>query len=142
MTNEHAVEREGRAWLDMAGIAASWLCVVHCLLLPFVVSALPLIGLRFLLDETVEQIVIGISVGVAAFTLVPGYLGSHHKIRALALYVSGLALILMSKTLFEDDHWLSILFIAGGAVLISAAHFLNIYLCRWCNGCRSADLEQ
>jgi hypothetical protein len=47
------------SWLDATGATASWLCAVHCIVLPFAVSLLPIVGLSFLLDEKTERIFIG-----------------------------------------------------------------------------------
>lgn len=56
-----------RGWLDLTGTAVSWVCLIHCLALPFLIALLPLAGLSFLLDERIEWVIIGVSVAVGAF---------------------------------------------------------------------------
>lgn len=123
-------------WLGAGGAAASWLCAVHCLVLPFFVSVLPLVGLSFLLEETTEQVFIGISILIAVVALVPAYFRQHGKLRAIGLFVAGIGLILVSHLLFEDSLTPKILFLLSGAVLISAAHLVNHRLCRECVRCQ------
>ncbi|MEK7724337.1 MAG: MerC domain-containing protein, partial [Acidobacteriota bacterium] len=48
--------------LDYTGAAVSWACAIHCLAMPFLITALPLFGLGFLTDETTEMIFILVSV--------------------------------------------------------------------------------
>lgn len=129
---------EERGWLDLTGTAVSWICLVHCLALPFFVSLLPLIGLSFLLDETVEQAIIGASVLIAAASLLPAYFRQHGKIRTIVLFAAGIGLIIASHLAFEDELTLQIPFLLAGAGLITAAHFINRRLCRACRRCENA----
>ena len=83
-------------WLDVVGAAASWTCAIHCIALPFAVSLLPLIGLSFLLSESIERIFIGISIVIAGLSLMPAYFRQHGKAGALLLFTSGIGLIIFS----------------------------------------------
>lgn len=121
--------------LDKAGITASWLCAVHCLALPFLIGVLPLVGLSFLLEETTERVFIGISAALAALSLLPAYFGEHGKLRSIFLAAAGIGLIVLTHLLFEENLTLKIIFLVIGAILISAAHFLNRRLCRACQVC-------
>lgn len=121
--------------LDNAGMTASWLCAVHCIALPPAISILPLVGLSFLLDETTEIVFIGISVALAALTLLPGFFRHHRKLRTLLLFVTGIGLIAAAHLSFEDDLRLQIPLLLAGALMISAAHFINRRLCRQCAVC-------
>ena len=47
--------------LDNAGMIASTLCAIHCALVPFAVTTLPLWGLEFLSDPLTEIIMLGIA---------------------------------------------------------------------------------
>jgi hypothetical protein len=124
-----------RSLVDKAGITASWLCAVHCLALPFLIGALPFVGLSFLLDETTERVFIGISVVLAAFSLLPAYFREHGKLRSIFLAAAGIGLILLTHFLLEENLTAKIVFLIGGAILISAAHLLNRRLCRACAVC-------
>jgi hypothetical protein len=122
-------------WLDTTGATASWLCAVHCIVLPFTISLLPLAGLSFLLDETTERVFIGISTLVAALSLLPAYFRQHGKIRTLVLFASGISLVVASHLAFEDNLVVQIPFLVIGAILITIAHLINRRLCRACIAC-------
>lgn len=122
--------------LDYTGATVSWICAIHCLAMPFIISALPLIGLSFLADETTEWIIILISVIVALLSLLPSFLKKHRKFQSLALFVGGLGLIGLSHLYFEDDLSWKLPFILSGAVLITSAHLLNLHYCRTCKVCQ------
>lgn len=125
------------AWLDKTGMAASWLCAIHCLVLPFAVSILPLIGLSFLLSETAERAFIGISILIAALSLLPAYFREHRRLRAILFFTSGICLIVISHLLFEESLVLKAIFLIAGGVLITTAHFVNRRLCRECEVCQA-----
>jgi uncharacterized membrane protein len=125
------------AWLDRTGMAASWLCALHCLALPFTVSILPLIGLSFLLSENTERVFIGISILIASVSLVPSYFRQHGRIRALALFTSGISLILTSHLLLEESFVFKAIFLLAGGALITTAHFINRRLCLECDACQT-----
>ena len=108
---------------------------MHCLALPLAVGVLPFVGLSFLLDETVERLFIGISVALAALSLLPAYVRAHGKLRTVFLAAAGIGLIVLTHLLFEENPALKAVFLLAGAVLISAAHVVNRRLCRACVVC-------
>src|ERR1700755_1189889 len=77
---------------DRLGAMASFLCAVHCALLPFVLAALPAFGLGFLADHGFEHGFIFCATLLALVTLVHGY-RRHRARRALALLIPGLVLL-------------------------------------------------
>jgi MerC mercury resistance protein len=56
-------------WLDLAGICLSLLCAAHCLLMPVLITTLPLIGLGALVTERTEGVLVLIALIVAAGSL-------------------------------------------------------------------------
>jgi hypothetical protein len=132
--NESFVRNES-GWLDMTGAIASWLCAVHCLLLPFLITLLPIAGLTFLLDESMERILIGVSVVLAALSLIPGYLKFHKKLRTILFAFSGISLIAVTHIQFEENILIKTILLVMGAVLISTGHIINRRLCRDCLTC-------
>lgn len=121
--------------LDTTGAFASWLCAVHCIVLPFTIPILALIGLSFLLDETTELILIGISIVIGTLSLLPSFFKYHRKLRTLLLFISGISLILISHLSFEDNLTFQIPFLLVGAGLITTAHLINRRLCQECEEC-------
>jgi uncharacterized membrane protein len=129
------LSRRKGGWLDAAGAAVSWMCAVHCLLLPFVLSLAPFIGLGFLANESFEWAIIAVSILIAALSLLPAYFREHRKIRALLFFAVGFGFVMLSKLIFEDNLARQIPVIVFGAAFITAAHLVNRRLCRACSAC-------
>jgi MerC mercury resistance protein len=53
-------------WLDLAGICLSLLSAAHCLLMPVLITTLPLIGLGALVTERTEGVLVLIALIMAA----------------------------------------------------------------------------
>jgi hypothetical protein len=131
---------ESTDFLDKTGVAVSWLCAVHCLAMPFLISFLPLIGISFLAGEGFEYIFIGISIVLAMLSLLPAYFKQHRKIRTLLLFASGICFVVLADAVFEDSLPGKILFVFVGAGCITAAHFINRRLCRNCQKCAADNV--
>ncbi len=121
--------------LDKTGATFSWLCAMHCLAMPFLISFLPLLGVSFLAHEGIEYIIVGISIVIALVTLLPAYFKQHRKIRTLLLFVSGICFVVFADLLFEESIFGKIIFVSVGAMFITTAHFINRRLCRNCQNC-------
>jgi len=120
---------------DKTGATVSWVCAVHCLAMPLMISFLPLLGISFLAPEGIEYLIIGISIVIALISLLPAYFKQHRKIRSLLLFVSGICFVIFADILFEESVYGKIVFVLMGASLITAAHFINRRLCRNCQNC-------
>ncbi|NNG25842.1 MerC domain-containing protein [Telluria aromaticivorans] len=79
---------------DYAGMAASALCLVHCLAMPLVLAAFPLLGLGGEHHALHDALLVGVTVPVL-LALVPGYL-KHRDPAALLLGVAGLVVFLVA----------------------------------------------
>jgi len=124
---------------DKTGATVSWLCAIHCLAMPFIISFLPLLGISFLAHEGIEYVIIGISIVIALLSLLPDYFKQHRKIRTLLLFVSGICCVAFAETLFESNLFGKMLFVLIGALCITSAHFINRRLCRSCRTCVESD---
>lgn len=118
--------------LDYTGATVSWVCAIHCLAMPFLITVLPLIGLNFLENELIEWILIGVSAIVSLLSLLPSYIYRHRKLGGILLFSLGFSLILVSHLVFEDETFFAVPFIVLGTVLITSAHFINRRLCQNC----------
>ena len=116
--------------LDYTGAAVSWICALHCLAMPFLLTLLPLVGLGFLADENVERLIILSSGILGLFSLVPAFLKRHGKYQPLLLFAAGIGLIIISHLFFEDLFGWKVLIILSGAALITIAHLLNRRYCK------------
>jgi uncharacterized membrane protein YvlD (DUF360 family) len=117
---------------DRLGISASVLCILHCLLTPVLVLAMPLVG-GFLSEQWFHAIIAIIIFPVAIFALWRGF--RIHRLRRTVV-LGGLGLICV---LFGMTHGYSVgrahpesevvLMILGGS-LLALAHYFNLRACR------------
>lgn len=111
---------------DRLGATASFLCAIHCALLPFVLTVLPLLGLAFLADHRFERaFVIGASL-LASLVLIRGYL-RHRQTLPMWLAIPGLVLLLFGVTYIDGPSLVahSVLVTCGG-LLLASAHYVNL----------------
>lgn len=120
--------RSGLRAADKVGFAASFLCAVHCALLPLVVAFLPALGLNMggWLDFDQAFVVFATLLGGTTLTL--GY-RRHREYHAWALLVPGLALVWAASFTSLHDHTSAhlALMVLGGS-LLAAAHLVNLRL--------------
>ena len=114
---------------DMLGIAASSICLVHCLSMPFIISLLPVIGWQFLAGKLAHQILAAFVFTFALFAIVPGYFKHHNKTVLLAvltgLTLVGLATFVCGSVLPEN---LELPMITAGNLILVIAHWKNHHL--------------
>lgn len=115
--------------LDNAAIALSGLCLIHCLLLPVIVVALPLLA-QF--NEThfhTQMLIVVVPVSLLAFAL--GY--RHHNNKAIVGWgIVGILILFIGGTVVHADFGRladSLLTMAGSLVL-AVAHYRNNRLTR------------
>jgi len=78
---------------DRIGATASFLCAIHCALLPFVLALLPFLGLEFLADHRFERGFVLFACALALVALVRGF-RRHQQPLPLLLAAPVLALML------------------------------------------------
>lgn len=125
---EFESESKTRWWrvADRVGATASFLCAIHCAVLPFVLALLPFVGLEFLADHRFERGFVICACLLATFAMVRGY-RRHQQPLPLLLATPGLALLLLGVTYAEHYSIIvhSVLVTCGG-LLLAAAHFVNL----------------
>jgi hypothetical protein len=112
-------------FMDIAGVFASTLCTIHCILLPLVMALLPVLARPIMEHDFVH-------VGLAGFVLVfclmayiPGYL-SHRDKRLIWIGAAGLTLVFFAT--FVARFWGEIaegVIITMGNTVIIFGHMLN-----------------
>ena len=120
-----------RVMWDKIGLGLSGLCLIHCLVLPVVISLMPWMGLIFE-DERVHLLFAAVTVPVALIAFIPGFL-RHNLKSVLALGVAGAVLLLLGSVAHDHvgealAHWFTVL---GGILLISG-HLRNFRLLSNC----------
>ena len=114
---------------DLAGFATSFLCAIHCMAWPFLLS-LPAFGSSFLADMPwLETLMIVAALLIALAVLGHGHFRGHHRRLPLILALLGFLCILLGRTFFFD--WEQLLTVLG-SLLVAGSHFLNWRLSRIC----------
>ncbi|MGA9521453.1 MAG: MerC domain-containing protein [Myxococcaceae bacterium] len=108
-------------WLDRTGVTVSFACAAHCAAVPLAMAALPLTGPSFLGESTVEIVLIGTSLLVAAFAFPLGW-RYHRRLQPLLLLGAGIALISVGQ-LSESA---AEVVVPLGAVVIGVAHLAQL----------------
>ena len=107
---------------DFFGFGASLLCALHCILMPLVFSLGIIAGGHWLMNPLGERIFIGISIGIAGWSLLQSYFNRHQNIRPLLIAGLGfLGLFLALARVISNVHGL----MAIGGGLIALAHYYN-----------------
>lgn len=119
---------KSRSLADRFGATASFLCALHCALLPVVIAALPAFGLSFLADHAYERAFVGFSVALAVTSLFFGF-RHHHRLAAFLFMVPGV-LLLLGGVLISYDHTdiAHAVMVSMGGVLVMCAHIANLRL--------------
>ncbi|GLX83469.1 MerC domain-containing protein [Thalassotalea eurytherma] len=112
--------------LDRIGIAATSLCALHCILLPLLLPALPLLGLTFLADHTWEHGFLMATAILGTIALYSGYKRYHKKLYPFFILYTGVAVYWIKHDYSES---LAPVFIIIGAGLVVASHVINLRLC-------------
>lgn len=118
--------------LDRLGITATSLCALHCIFLPVLLPALPLLGLSFLADHAWEHVFLVITGILGTFALFSGFKKYHKRLYPFYLLFLGLTIYWIKHDFSEA---LEPYFIVIGASLIVAAHVINLKLCNSCKQC-------
>lgn len=124
------------SWADPAGICLSSLCALHCLAGPLLVTALPLAGFGFLVDERTELLFLLASLTLAAGSLAWGF-HLHRQQRALLTLGAAAAMIAAGRIFLEGAYEITLVVVGAGLLTIS--HVINFQLCRACRFCEHKD---
>lgn len=114
---------------DTVGFSASMLCAIHCAVVPFVLSILPLLGMEFLSNPVTETSMVGGSFIIASCSLFMGYC-RHKNYKAFAFMTAGFFLIGLG--VFMKNEYAEIILSASGACLVATSHLINFRLCKKC----------
>jgi len=116
---------------DRTAIGLSFICAIHCLLLPIAVAALPSATLVGLEDELFHRLLLIVVLPVSAFALMSG-LRRHHNRAVLVIGVAGLTVLIVGAAFGHDlfgETGERIVTLVGSA-LVALGHFRNFQLCQ------------
>jgi len=113
---------------DRFGATASFLCAVHCALLPLIIAALPAMGLAFLANHQYERIFIAFASALALTMLLVGF-RRHQKFGAFWFLVPGIVLLIGGIIVdFDHSSTLHATLVSLGGTLVAISHLTNLRL--------------
>jgi MerC mercury resistance protein len=115
---------------DRLGICLSALCVVHCLLTPFLLLLLPSVQL-LAIHESYHEYMLVILPLLAVIAFIPGY-RLHRDHRVFLWAIPGLMMIVVGALVLHDFMYLEIASSVIGSLFLIRAHLLNRRLCSCC----------
>lgn len=114
---------------DALAVTLSVLCILHCLLLPVIVIAMPSVGAFFFADEAFHIWMVVAVIPVSAIALYSGW-KEHKLLKVAILGLIGLLTLTCAAFLGHDmlpESWeLSLTVI--GTLFITSAHIWNYFL--------------
>ena len=124
-TDDSARIAHGRhdGWIEGLAVSASLLCLVHCVGLPLVIAALPVLSTILDVPETFHLWVLAFAIPASGIALVSGR-ARHGAMWPLALGAAGLAslavgAITLGRTAGETP------MTVVGSLLLAVAHYAN-----------------
>src|SRR5919201_5492425 len=115
--------------IDRLGASVSFACAIHCAVVPFAATVLPLLGFGFLADERIERTILITSIALASASVCWG-IRIHRQRRILAVFGAALVLIFAGRAFATGAAEIAL--VVPGAVLFVCGHLVNNHLCRMC----------
>ena len=110
---------------DGLGIATSLACAIHCIVLPLVLTSLPLFGINIIHNIYFEWGMIILAFVVGIYALVHGFKTHHKKVLPVFLFVVGFGLLVTKQFFLTYES----IFLVPAVILIISAHYFNYRLC-------------
>ena len=110
-------------WLDGVAVCASLTCMIHCLVLPLLLAALPALTDRLDLGESFHLHVLAFATPMSAFALIEGW--RRHRV-FVPLAVGTLGLVLLAAGIaFARREMIETAVTVMGSLLLAGAHIAN-----------------
>jgi len=110
---------------DRLGIATSVACAIHCIVLPLVLTSLPLFGVNIIHNLYFEWGMIILAFGIGVYALLHGYRTHHKNLLPVWIFAAGFAFLITKQFFLPYEAF----FLAPAVILIISAHYLNYRLC-------------
>jgi len=108
--------------LDNCGIGVSFLCSIHCALMPVLIITSAIAGLHLEALEKIETALFVMAAIIGSVSIFQTYFKEKNSNPAILL-IMGLILILLGGII--EWLWLESLLRVGGSLIIISAHFAN-----------------
>lgn len=120
----------GMDWLDRAAMAGSAACMVHCLALPLLLAAVPMVSTIIVIPESFHRWVLLLAVPIAVIALIGGRT-RHDTSWPLCLGAAGLGLMTIGAFVLPEGNAEVAVTVTGG-ILVATAHIMNLRLRHTC----------
>ncbi len=111
---------------DGLGIATSVACAIHCVVLPLILTSLPLFGINIIHNIFFEWGMIILAFGMGSYALLHGYKTHHKSYLPLRIFILGFAFLITKQFFLNYEAY----FLIPAVTLIISAHYINYKLCR------------
>jgi hypothetical protein len=149
---DELTEKKHEGWLDKLAISMAVLCAVHCLIVPVLILAVPLISTTFFVHEnfhlwmlvavfptTLASILLGCKKHRDKFVLASCFIGLAFLVGAYFMEQQGVAHCASCAGLEAHSGLGNIAWInTFGGIFLILAHSRNFYLCRKLSCCEHA----
>jgi hypothetical protein len=140
---ENTATRPWTKALDGLGISASFLCAIHCALLPIVAGLLPVVGLQAFAHPAIEKSIFVSAFIIASLSLFPSYIRIHRKSSAIMIFIAGFTMLFIGH---EAGHewgltWVEAPLAVAGGLGVALAHYVNYKECHECPTCQDHEHE-
>src|SRR4051794_21137262 len=115
---------DGKINWDIMGIVTSIACAIHCVLLPVLVSSLPIFGINVIHNTVFEWGMIAIAFIVGSYALVHGYAKHHRSLVPVFIFAAGFMFLALKQFFHAIESW----FLLFAVPLITGAHYYNYRL--------------
>lgn len=112
--------------LDNLGMAASTICLIHCLAMPVIITILPIMGWQFLESKNAHYVLACFVFAFALFAIVPGYI-KHKRASIFWCMIAGLSLVLTATFVCGRllPETIELPLITAGNLILVATHWQN-----------------
>lgn len=116
--------------LDKLGMGLSLLCAIHCLVTPFLMMSLPIMGRYYIAHPWFHVLLALVIIPIGSLAFIKGY-RHHRNIRVFLLGIPGLFIITLIPYLnhslrfsLNEPVWMLV-----GSMLVIIAHWINRRSC-------------
>jgi MerC mercury resistance protein len=120
---------------DAISISASFICAIHCVLLPIICTSISFWGIEILENPMIEAATISVSMGLGGWAIFHGYTKHHRQKNIVFIFISGIVFLITPFFIRIDLPEMIFKFL--GAFLLIIAHIKNWLACKKCVLCNT-----
>lgn len=113
-------------WLDGFAIIASLLCLIHCLALPLIILALPLMAVALGNSEWFHPVILMFAMPISLYALLSGF-REHGHLNSFVIGFIGISFLFLGLWI-EDPSFAETALTVIGSLFLAVGHLQNIRL--------------